>query len=155
NCVRELSAAECSFTYRTSIFNTTQRERYIILRARYALRPGGSPALRYADLQKYFAGSGKEPALSQAREAVRTIRASKGMLISPGDPDSRSAGSFFKNPVLTAVQYEEIERRAKGRNLQDPSYPALSQQQKISAAWLVENSGFEKGYVKANAGISG
>jgi UDP-N-acetylmuramate dehydrogenase len=76
------------------------------------------------------------------------------MLITAGDPDSCSAGSFFKNPVLTAVQFDELTRRAQERNLQVPSYPALSQQRKISAAWLVENSGFAKGYAKGQAGIS-
>jgi UDP-N-acetylmuramate dehydrogenase len=89
------------------------------------------------------------------RKAVLEIRARKGMLITPGDPDSQSAGSFFKNPVLTAAQFEDLSRRTKARNLQAPNYPALSQQKKISAAWLVENSGFAKGYVKAHAGISG
>jgi UDP-N-acetylmuramate dehydrogenase len=76
------------------------------------------------------------------------------MLITAGDPDSCSAGSFFKNPVLTAAQFDELTRRAQERNLQVPSYPALSQQRKISAAWLVENSGFAKGYAKGQAGIS-
>lgn len=154
NRIRELNAAECGFSYRTSIFNTSQRERYIILRVNYALHSGGAAALRYADLQKYFAGRNEEPTLAAVRDAVREIRAGKGMLISPGNPDSRSAGSFFKNPLLTAAQYEEIVRRAKQRNLQVPSYPALSQQHKISAGWLVENSGFEKGYVKGKAAIS-
>lgn len=154
NQVRELTAADCGFSYRASMFNTTQRGRYIILRVTFALAPGGSPNLRYADLQKYFAGGNGTPTLAEARKAVRTIRASKGMLISPGDPDSRSAGSFFKNPVLTTAQCEELARRAAERNLEVPSYPALSQQHKVSAAWLVENSGFKKGYVKGRAGIS-
>jgi UDP-N-acetylmuramate dehydrogenase len=151
---RELTASECGFSYRTSIFNTTERERYIVLRVTYQLQPGGTPALRYADLQKYFSGRDGTPTLSEVRDAVRKIRAGKGMLITPGDPDSRSAGSFFKNPVLTASQYSELAERAKARNLQVPSYPALAQQHKISAAWLVENSGFAKGYSKGHVGIS-
>jgi len=154
NAVRELSAADCGFSYRSSIFNSKQRERYIILRVSYRLALEGPPSLRYADLQKYFAGSDGSATLAQIRDAVRSIRASKGMLITPGDPDSRSAGSFFKNPVLSASQHEELERRAAERNLQIPSYPALSQQRKVSAAWLVENSGFKRGYVKGKAGIS-
>ena len=154
NRVRELSHAECGFTYRASIFNTSQRGRHIILRVSYALVPRVPPALRYADLQKYFAGRDGTPTLAEIREAVRKIRASKGMLISPGDPDSRSAGSFFKNPVISPSQHAELTRRAATRNLQIPSYPALAQQRKISAAWLVENSGFQKGYVKGRAGIS-
>jgi UDP-N-acetylmuramate dehydrogenase len=76
------------------------------------------------------------------------------MLLSPGDPDSRSAGSFFKNPVLSAAEFEELTHEAAARNLQVPNYPALSQQHKISAAWLVENSGYSKGYTKGKVGIS-
>ena len=152
--VREMDAADCEFGYRSSIFNTQERGRYIILRVTYELRAGGAPNLGYADLQKYFAGRNQAPTLAEVRKAVLEIRASKGMLITPGDPDSRSAGSFFKNPVLTTAQFDELSQRAKQRNLQVPSYPASSQQKKISAAWLVENSGFTKGYVKGRAGIS-
>src|SRR5205823_10146562 len=106
----------------------------------------GKPQLQYADLQKYFAGHDTLPSLADTRTAVLQIRAGKGMLITPGDPDSRSAGSFFKNPVLAGAAHEELLRRAAERQLQVPSYPALVQQHKISAAWLVENSGFSKGY---------
>jgi UDP-N-acetylmuramate dehydrogenase len=155
NRMRELSRAECEFSYRSSIFNTTQRDRYILLRVRYALTPEGEPALRYADLQKCFAGREKTPTLSEVRAAVRQIRAGKGMLIRPSDSDSKSAGSFFKNPVVSPPQYQNLLRRAGDRNLTVPSYPALSRQQKIPAAWLVENSGFKKGYVKGHAAISG
>jgi UDP-N-acetylmuramate dehydrogenase len=151
---REMDAADCEFSYRSSIFNTRERGRYIILRVTYEVRHGGSPNLSYADLQKYFAGRDNAPTLGEVRKAVLEVRARKGMLIIPGDPDSRSAGSFFKNPVLTTTQFDDLQRRAQERNLQVPSYPALSQQKKISAAWLVENSGFAKGYVKGRAGIS-
>ena len=154
NRVRELSAAECGFSYRTSIFNTSQRGRYVILRVSYALEQDGKPRLQYADLQKYFAGSDGSPSLAETRKAVRNIRASKGMLITPGDPDSRSAGSFFKNPVLTSAELEELTRCAAERNLRVPRFPALAQQHKISAAWLVENSGFSKGYERGATGIS-
>ena len=154
NQVRELSAADCQFSYRASVFNTIERGRYIILRVTYALRLGGAPNLRYADLQKYFAGRNSTPTLSDVRNAVLKIRAGKGMLITPGDPDSRSAGSFFKNPVLTESQYEDLVRRARARNLQVPTYPALAKQHKVSAAWLVENSGFSKGYSRGRTAIS-
>jgi UDP-N-acetylmuramate dehydrogenase len=152
--VHEMDAADCKFGYRSSIFNTQERGRFIILRVTYEVRAGGAPSLHYADLQKYFAGRNQAPTLADVRKAVLEIRASKGMLITPGDPDSRSAGSFFKNPVLTTEQFDDLLRRARERNLLVPSYPASSQQKKISAAWLVENSGFAKGYVKGRAGIS-
>jgi UDP-N-acetylmuramate dehydrogenase len=153
NRVQELTAEECGFSYRGSIFNGSQRGRYIILRVTYRLSSDSKPRLGYADLQKYFAG-GEAPTLAEVRAAVLKIRATKGMLIAAGDPDSKSAGSFFKNPVLSASQHDELVRRAAEQGLEVPSYLALSQQRKVSAAWLVENSGFKKGYVRGKAGIS-
>ena len=152
--IHELCAEACGFGYRTSIFNTSERGRYILLRVSYALHPGGAPHIEYADLKRHFAGWSKKPALADVREAVRRIRASKGMLITPGDEDCRSAGSFFKNPMVSAAQHEELEKRAAARGLQIPSYPTLESQKKISAAWLVEHSGFGKGYDAGNVGIS-
>jgi len=151
---RELFKDECGFKYRTSIFNTTERGRYIILRVNFMLIHGAEPRIAYADLQKYFAGRSATPTLADTRDAVRQIRASKAMLIVPGDEDCRSAGSFFKNPVLSNSQYEELKLRAETRGLHVPSYPALEAQRKVSAAWLVEHSGFSKGYGNARVGIS-
>ena len=151
---QELDRNDCGFAYRTSIFNTTARGRYIILRVSYTLKHGGQPRIAYADLKKYFEDRSTPPSLAETREAVRQIRASKAMLIVPGDEDCRSAGSFFKNPVLSAEQYAELTKRAAAQNLQIPSYPALESQRKISAAWLVENSGFTKGYTLGRVGIS-
>jgi len=152
----------CGFRYRTSIFNSTERGRYIILRVNYRLKRGGAPNLKYADLQKHFAKRLAEnpaerktpPSLAETREAVREIRRSKGMLIVPGDDDCRSAGSFFKNPVLSEAQCKELTARAESKGLAIPSYPALDAQRKVSAAWLVEHSGFAKGYAVGAAGIS-
>ena len=138
----------CGFRYRTSIFNNTER--------------GGAPSLKYADLQKHFEERFPErlaerktpPSLAETREAVREIRRSKGMLIVPGDDDCRSAGSFFKNPVLSEAQLKDLAERAASKGLEIPSYPALDAQRKVSAAWLVEHSGFAKGYAVGAAGIS-
>jgi UDP-N-acetylmuramate dehydrogenase len=152
--LREFSREECGFSYRTSIFNTTERGRYIILKVSYALTPGGAPKIQYADLKKYFAGRQGTPSLGEVREAVCKIRAGKGMLITPGDPDCRSAGSFFKNPIVSAEQHEELTKRARAQGLEIPSYPALEAQRKISAAWLVEHSGFPKGFSAGRVGIS-
>jgi UDP-N-acetylmuramate dehydrogenase len=152
--VCELSNKDCGFHYRTSIFNTSHRGRYIILKVNYALCPGGKPHLQYADLKNHFAGWNEIPTLADVREAVRKIRASKGMLITEDDPDCRSAGSFFKNPVLSADSFDRLIKRAAEKNLQIPSYPALESQRKVSAAWLVEHSGFSKGFTSGNVGIS-
>jgi UDP-N-acetylmuramate dehydrogenase len=154
NQLRELCNEACGFSYRTSIFNTSERGRYIILRVTYGLTPGGQPRIEYADLKRHFSDWQQIPTLADTREAVRRIRASKAMLITPGDPDSRSAGSFFKNPVLSSEQRQDLNCRAAARGLQIPSYPALDAQHKISAAWLVEHSGFSKGYGNGSVGIS-
>jgi UDP-N-acetylmuramate dehydrogenase len=149
----EFEKSDCGFGYRSRIFNTSARGRYVILRVTYALVHDGHPRLAYADLQKHFAGRG-EPTLAEVREAVRQIRASKGMLLTPGDPDARSAGSFFKNPVLTENEFESLKRKASERGLQIPNYPTLAARRKVSAAWLVEQSGFSKGFGNGHVGIS-
>jgi UDP-N-acetylmuramate dehydrogenase len=152
--VRELCPEACEFGYRSSIFNTGERGRFIVLRVSYALTPQGKPHIEYADLKRHFAGRETAPNLSETREAVRHIRALKGMLIVPGGLDCLSAGSFFKNPVLTEAQHEVLKERAAVRGLSVPSYPALETQKKVSAAWLVERSGFAKGYGMDRAGVS-
>jgi len=154
NQIRELCNDACGFTYRTSIFNTSERGRFIILRVIYFLNLRGEPRVAYADLKKYFAGWNTSVTLAETRDAVRSIRASKGMLISPGDNDCRSAGSFFKNPIVSPEQYQELSARATAKKLTIPSYTALEQQKKISAAWLVEHSGFGKGSGEVRVGIS-
>jgi UDP-N-acetylmuramate dehydrogenase len=151
----------CEFRYRSSIFNRRERGRYIILRVNYRLKRGGAPSLKYTDLQKHFAvhegvSGAKEtlPSLAETREAVRAIRQRKGMLIVLGDDDCRSAGSFFKNPVLSEAEFKDLAARAASKALKIPSYPALDAHHKISAAWLVENSGFSRGYAMGAVGIS-
>jgi len=152
--VRELCAEACGFGYRSSIFNSTERDRFIILRVTYALIPDGPPRLAYADLKRHFGGRETSPNLAETREAVRHIRALKGMLITADDPDSQSAGSFFKNPILSPQQHNDLMQRAADRGLSVPSYPALAMQQKISAAWLVEHSGFARGFGFDHVGLS-
>jgi len=152
--VHELSNQDCGFSYRTSIFNSTERGRYVILQVNYSLKHGAEAYVAYADLKKYFAGWSEKPTLANVRDAVRKIRAGKGMLITAGDDDCRSAGSFFKNPILSADQYQALTARAAAKNLQIPSYPALDAQKKVSAAWLVEHSGFSRGYGNGPVGIS-
>jgi len=151
--LRELCNEACGFAYRCSIFNTTEQHRFVILRVTYALALGGAPRIEYGDLKRHFEGN-PGPTLAEVREAVRQIRARKGMLIVEGDPDCRSAGSFFKNPVLSEDQHQDLQRRAAGKGLAVPSYPALERNRKVSAAWLVEHAGFSRGYNLGHAGIS-
>ncbi len=151
--VKDLSNSDAGFTYRSSIFNAAQRGRYIVLRVSYALAPGAPPKTEYADLKKYFEGK-PEPTLAETRDAVRQIRLSKAMLLVPGDEDSRSAGSFFKNPIISPTEYARIAGIVAARGLKPPSYPAPDGKVKLAAAWLVEQSGFTKGYERGPVGIS-
>ncbi len=152
--IEEFSNEACGFAYRTSIFNTVARGRYIILGVRFALEKNGTPKIEYRDLKQHFAGPGGAPSLLEARNAVREIRHKKGMLIVEGDDDCRSAGSFFKNPIVSAAKFAEVSAIAEKRGLKAPSFPAAEGQVKIPAAWLVENSGFSKGTTRGRAGIS-
>lgn len=147
----ELPAAACGFAYRRSIFNTTQARRFIVTRVEYRLRTGAFPVISYPDLKKYFQDRTGSPTLEEAAAAVREIRNRKGMLLVAGEPDCRSAGSFFKNPVVTEARAEAVEAAAS-RPL--PRFAASHGFVKIPAAWLVEEAGFRKGDALGPAGIS-
>ncbi len=152
--IRELCNEGCGFFYRTSIFNTTERGRFIVLKVSYVLDPGGAPHLDYADLKRFFAARSGAPSLLETREAVRQIRLSKAMLLVPGDEDARSAGSFFKNPLLDQSEFERVRSVAEKKGGTIPSWPGENKLTKVSAAWLVEQSGFYKGYSAGAVGIS-
>jgi UDP-N-acetylmuramate dehydrogenase len=157
----EFENAECGFAYRRSRFNSADRGRYVVTRVDYRLKPGGAPTLRYAELQRAIeanrasgGGYGDEPSLKEVAEAVRQIRRSKGMMLEEGDPDCRSAGSFFKNPVVSEDLFQRIAARSA-----PPRFPAgegleNAGRVKIPAAWLIEQAGFAKGYTAGAAGIS-
>ncbi len=153
--VRELCREACGFTYRASIFNTTERGRFIIVRVTYALTPGGEPHLAYADLASAISQAARlVPISPRLARRCATFAPCKGMLLVAGDPDCQSAGSFFKNPVLSEAQHEDLKKRATAKGFAVPSYPALEKNKKVSAAWLVEKSGFARGYGFGHVGIS-
>ncbi len=153
----EFSAVDCGFAYRRSRFNSTDAGRFIVTRVDYSLSVGGVPTLHYADLHRAFPGRSRsrpQPSLAEVAAAVRKIRQSKGMLLVEGDPDCQSAGSFFKNPVIS----EEHARRIAAAAMEDPPrFPAGAENSgmvKLPAAWLIEQAGFAKGYVRGAAAIS-
>jgi UDP-N-acetylmuramate dehydrogenase len=155
--VLNLSNADCGFSYRSSIFNGTRQGEFIVLEVSYRLCRNGGPRIEYADVKNFFAATNLEnPTLQQVRDAVRSIRQSKAMLLVEGDQDCRSAGSFFKNPIVSTAEADRIqalaEKRVPGKSL--PRYPAANGQVKLAAAWLVEHSGFAKGYSLGSVGIS-
>ncbi|MFC4062289.1 UDP-N-acetylmuramate dehydrogenase [Planomonospora corallina] len=153
--VRDLTAAECAFAYRHSVFKR-EPGRHVVLAVTYALpRAGGDGGLSgpvaYRELAlRLGVEQGERVPLAEARRAVLALRAGKGMVLDPADPDTRSAGSFFTNPVLDAGQAAELELRAPGFPRWDMPGGAV----KVPAAWLIENAGFPKGYRRGPARIS-
>jgi UDP-N-acetylmuramate dehydrogenase len=153
----DLPKADCGFAYRRSIFNSTHRNRYIVTEVTFRFDRTAKPNLTYADLKKHFAhqlASGETPTPLDIYHAVRAIRHTKGMLIVPGEPDTCSAGSFFKNPIVPAVALTRIAQTLKLDPGTIPHWPAPDHQIKLPAAWLLDQAGFHKGFTMGRAGIS-
>jgi len=151
----DFTSSECSFAYRRSRFNTTDRDRFVVTRVDYRLATGGAPTLRYAELQRAFS-EGARPTLKDVSAMVRQIRRSKGMLIEEGLAEYRSAGSFFKNPTVSEEQVARIESES---GKLPPRFPARTEPEdagcvKVPAAWLIEQAGFAKGFAMGAAGVS-
>jgi UDP-N-acetylmuramate dehydrogenase len=144
--VQVLGAAACGFDYRRSIFK--YRDRWTVLAVAFRLRESPlSGPLRYAELARVLdvPVGGRAP-LADVRAAVLGLRRAKGMVIDPDDPDSVSAGSFFTNPILAAEEWSGLPGA--------PAFPEPDGRIKTSAAWLIERSGFARGYGSGRAGIS-
>jgi UDP-N-acetylmuramate dehydrogenase len=159
-----LSSADCGFGYRTSAFKRGPRTgrtgpadatgRFVVLGVTFRLtRDPLSAPVRYGELARVLGvGEGGRVPLAEARAAVLGLRRGKGMVLDPADPDTRSAGSFFTNPVLDSGRFAEVQRRAAARagrpagEVSVPHFPAGEGQAKVPAAWLIEQAGFTKGY---------
>jgi UDP-N-acetylmuramate dehydrogenase len=184
-----MSAADCGFGYRTSVFKRQAAEagrggalnpasatgRFVILAVTFRLPSSAlSAPVRYGELSRVLGitEGGRAPAAA-ARDAVLELRRGKGMVLAEADPDTRSAGSFFTNPVVSAAQYSELAARIAGGGeaagcaaagcaavggeaaggapvgggkASMPHWPASDGQVKLSAAWLIESAGFSKGW---------
>ena len=150
--VRDLAPLDCGFAYRDSAFKHS--DRYVVLSVTFALRarPLSRP-VRYAELAGTLGVAVGEPAkLADVRDAVLGLRLRKGMVLDPDDHDTWSVGSFFTNPVLGPDGLAAFERRL------DPGtwYPSwlAGGGTKLSAAWLIERSGFGKGYGNGQVRLS-
>ncbi len=158
----DFAASQCELGYRRSVFNTSARDRYIVTEVSYRLRLHGAPQLTYKNLTDAFPDTSVAPTLSQVSKVVRSIRRKKGMLLVEGDPNCLSAGSFFKNPVVSESQLADISARmTKEANLAGesaagpiPHFAAEPGTVKLMAGWLIEHSGFPKGFALGAAGIS-
>ena len=149
--VVELDAQRCQFGYRSSLFKA-QPGRWVILSVVFDLteEPWSAP-IRYGELARAVGVNlGDRAPVAEVRAAVLALRRAKGMVLDPADQDSRSAGSFFTNPVLEAPVVAAL--RATFGQLS--AWPDEHGRSKVSAAWLIERSGFSKGWGDGPAGLS-
>lgn len=163
---RTLSNTECNFTYRTSRFKQADAGKYIITSVRYRLRPDGVPTLRYPQLREVLGAEGALESgmsgLAAVREAVLELRRAKSMVIDDADPNTRSCGSFFVNPVVPKAQAEKLQQQYSDMPTftgeETPHGTAAAgwtgSHIKIPAAWLIERAGFMKGLQRGGVGIS-
>lgn len=150
----------CEFAYRSSLFKRDPH-RYVVLEVTFALTPGGPPAVRYAELERAMATlcPDGQPTLQQVHDTVIALRRAKGMVLDPSDPDSQSAGSFFTNPIVSAGEAQQVRERAVQAGLvtdgaQVPSWPESGERVKLSAGWLIERAGIQKGLRRGAVGVS-
>lgn len=145
------SITDCGFAYRTSRFKA-QAPRWVVLSVTFRLTPTPlSRPVRYAELARELgAAPGSRAPLVDVRDAVLSLRRRKGMVLDPADPDTRSAGSFFTNPLLDPGQLAEL----RARGVEPPAYPEADGRVKVPAGWLIERAGFGKGYGDGPVGIS-
>lgn len=156
------SNSDCQFSYRQSRFKFQDSGKYIITEVTYRLVKNGRPTINYPEVKKIIEASvplsslanGKE-SLTAVRNVVLSLRKKKSMVIDPNDPNTKSVGSFFMNPVVDGAQLQAVRNRWNniGDGTAMPTF-ASEGKTKIPAAWLIEKSGFKKGYTKNGVGIS-
>lgn len=152
--VRTLPLVDLAFGYRTSLLKRSMRPvegdprspwsptpRYVVLDVTFQLRIGPlSEPVAYGELARALGVEvGERAPLADVRAAVLALRAGKGMVLDPADPDTASAGSFFTNPVVDAEVAALLPPDA-------PRYPAGDGRTKTSAAWLIEHAGYARGF---------
>jgi len=149
--MRMLSAAECRFSYRSSRFKSGDADRFIVCGVTFRLR-AGLPTITYPDVRAQVKRRRiRAPTVGDVRDAVLAVRRSKGMVVDPADPDTRSAGSFFTNPVLTE---DHRERIASAAGEPAPGFAVAGGRVKVPAAWLIDRAGFKRGDADGAVGIS-
>jgi UDP-N-acetylmuramate dehydrogenase len=151
----ELRPEACGFGYRDSLFKR-EPDRFVVTAVRFELRPGGPGAIRYAELERSL---GLRASLDEIRRAVLDLRRRKSMVLDPEDPNRRSAGSFFLNPVVGKAKAERLVELALAEGLvrsadQVPRHSAPHGRVKLAAGWLIENAGIAKGTRRGPIGVS-
>lgn len=153
-----LPAEACGFGYRHSRFKDDWRERFVVVQVDFVLRRDGAPQVRYDELRRALrmTDEGPAPSLEDVRTMVLRIRRRKSMVIDTTDPNHRSVGSFFVNPIVDVDTAERVRQvvDAPAEHPPMPAWPVEDDRVKLSAAWLIERAGFERGFAFGRAGLS-
>ena len=152
----DLDAGDCDFGYRSSRFRQPGNP-HIILEVVLELEDGGPPNLSYHQVAERF--NGRSPDLAEVRAAILDLRRSKSMVIDNDDPNGRSVGSFFVNPVVDDASLESVKETARtlgvlGFDQEPAGHRTPDGRTKLSAAWLIESAGFPRGCIRGRMGIS-
>jgi UDP-N-acetylmuramate dehydrogenase len=155
--VRELTAAECQFAYRASVFKGDPAPP-IVISVTFSLQPGGRPEVLPRELAAALAHAAR-PSLPEVRAAVLELRCKKSMVHDVADPNRRSAGSFFTNPIVSPAKAAEVVAQALREDLvrtpaEVPQYPLPEGGVKLAAGWLVERAGISRGFRMGPVGVS-
>lgn len=154
-CVHTLASDELELGYRDSSMKRSPG-RFVVLGVELLLERGGPKPIRYAELSSALPSS---PTLDEVRETVLRLRRKKSMVLDPSDPNRRSAGSFFTNPIVSAEAAARVFSIAVERGVvrdasSVPSYPAGVGRVKLAAGWLIEKAGIDKGLRRGPVGVS-
>lgn len=157
--VRNWTPRECAFAYRDSFFKRAPAGRFVVLSVRFALRAGGEPSVLYGELKRALSetdeiGRSQRVSLARVRDTVLRLRRGKAMVLDPEEPNSRSAGSFFTNPIVSVEQADKLTQRFAAMPRFAVTARDGSRQYKLAAAWLIEQAGFRKGTRRGDVGIS-
>ncbi|NKB46399.1 MAG: UDP-N-acetylmuramate dehydrogenase [Legionellales bacterium] len=149
---------QCQFGYRTSRFKTIDSQRFIITQVQFRLSTHAPPCIAYPELAErltqhpdYRPNTPITQQLQCIRDTVIAIRRGKSMVVRMDDPNSRSVGSFFINPIVDQASFTKLQTHHPSLSI--PHFPTADGI-KIPAAWLIEQAGFHKGYRYQNVKIS-
>lgn len=143
--IRKLTREECEFGYRDSLFKTEKGRPLIVTSIVFRLLKNGTPSIGYKDLTEWFTTNKKTPTLTEIRAAVLDVRSQKF----PDLTQIGTAGSFFKNPVITQDAFERLQKRFPDI----PSYLAGEGQVKIPVAWILDHVLGMRGYRVGTVGF--
>ncbi len=166
--ILNINSEDCKFKYRDSRFKSGDWKNLIITQVTFELSTSNPLNLKYPEVRRHwdskkqlfgdFSKFDRRERIStivEYRELILRLRKSKSMVLDPLDPNSKSVGSFFTNPVLSSDEFVQFQNNLKSLGLDLPNvFPEASGGYKVSAAWLIEQSGFQKGYTKHGVGIS-